>query len=117
MTWTQYIFQHLIPTWFQTFRGNFRIWKDLMTGNYSDYALMWYDDPYDECYEWFWSSLNIDDTYPKEFLEHLQQMVKDIDEGKVKTYTWEEVKEQSLKWVDEVLDGVDLNEELNDDDI
>ena len=57
-----------------------------MTGNYSDYALMWYDDPYEECYEWFWSSLNIDDTYPKEFLEHLQQMVDDIESGKVKTY-------------------------------
>jgi len=56
-----------------------------MTGNYADYALMWYDDPYEECYEWFWSSLNIDDTLPKEFLEHLQQMVDDIDSGRVKT--------------------------------
>ena len=85
MTWAQYIFTHLIPSWFQSFNGNFRIWRDLITGNYKDYALMWYDDPYEECYEWFWSSLNIDDTLPKEFLEHLQQMVDDIDSGRVKT--------------------------------
>ena len=84
MTWIQYIFTHLIPSWFQTIGGNFRIWRDLMTGNYKDYALMWYDDPYEECYEWFWSSLNIDDTLPKEFLEHLYQMVDDIESGRVK---------------------------------
>jgi hypothetical protein len=65
-----------------------------MTGNYSDYALMWYDDPYEECYEWFWSSLNIDETLPKSFLEHLQQMVDDIESGKVKTYTLDEVTEE-----------------------
>ena len=56
-----------------------------MTGNYADYALMWYDDPYEECYEWFWSSLNIDDTLPKHFLEHLYQMADDIESGRVKT--------------------------------
>ena len=85
MTWVQYIFTHLIPSWFQSFNGNFRIWRDLMTGNYKDYALMWYDDPYEECYEWFWSQLGEDDTLPKHFLEHLQQMVDDIDSGRVKT--------------------------------
>ena len=85
MTWLKYISTHLIPSWFQTIGGNFRIWRDLVTGNYKDYALMWYDDPYEECYNWFWSSLNIDDTYPKHFLEHLQQMVDDIESGRVKT--------------------------------
>jgi hypothetical protein len=94
MTWTEYIFTYLIPSWIQTFKCNFHIWKDLMTGNYSDYALMWYDDPYEECYEWFWSSLNIDDTLSKSFLEHLHQMVDGIDSGKVTTYTLEEVMEE-----------------------
>ena len=56
-----------------------------MTGNYKDYALMWYDDPYEECYSWFWTQLGEDDTLPKEFLEYLQQMVDDIESGKVKT--------------------------------
>ena len=93
MTWPQYIFQHLIPTWFFSFRSNFRIWSDLMTSNYESYALLKDDDPFQECYEWFWCSINLDDTYPKEFLEYLQQMVDDIDSGKVKTYTLEEVKD------------------------
>ena len=84
MTWAEYIFTHLIPSWFQTIGGNFRIWRDLVTGNYKDYALMWYDDPYEECYSWFWTSINLDETYPKEFLEYLQQMVDDIESGRVK---------------------------------
>jgi hypothetical protein len=43
-------------------------------------------------------------------------MVEDIETGKEKTYTWEEVRESILEWSDEVLDGVDLNEELPDED-
>ena len=62
-----------------------------MTSNYEGYALMREDDPEEECKDWFWTSLNEDDTYSKEFLEYLQQMVDDIESGKVKTYTLEEV--------------------------
>jgi hypothetical protein len=86
MTWAQYIFTHLIPTWFHSFGCNFRMWSDLMTGNYESYALLKDDDPFQECYEWFWTSINLDETYPKEFLEYLHQMVDDIESGKVKTY-------------------------------
>jgi len=83
-----------------------------MTGNYADYALMWYDDPYEECYEWFWSSLNIDDTLPKEFLEHLQQMVDDIDSGRVKTVPF------TREMFDEIDNLVgDLIEEKEDGDV
>lgn len=57
-----------------------------MTGNWKDYGLMFYDDPYESCYDCFWSYLGEDDTLPKEFLEHLHQMVDDIESGKVKTY-------------------------------
>ena len=77
---------------------------------------MFYDDPYEECVDWFWQCLGDDDTYSKKFLEHLMQMCEDVELGKVETYSWEEVKERTLKWADEVLDGVDLNEELKDDD-
>jgi hypothetical protein len=101
ISWIEYIFTHLIPTWFQSFGGNFRIWKDLMTGNYKDYALMWYDDPYEECYEWFWTSINMDEVLGKDFLEHLQQMVDDIDKGTVKTYSLDEVMEQLNKLEEE----------------
>ena len=83
-----------------------------MTGNYADYALMWYDDPYEECYEWFWSSLNIDDTLPKHFLEHLQQMVDDIDSGRVKTVPF------TREMFDEIDNLVgDLIEEKEDGDV
>ena len=94
MTWTEYIFQHLIPTGLRSFRDNFRMWRDLISSNYEGYALLEDDDPYQQCYEWFWISINLDETYPKEFLEHLQQMVDDIDSGKVKTYTLDEVMEE-----------------------
>ena len=60
------------------------MWADLMTGNYENYALLKDDDPYEECYSWFWTSINLDETYPKEFLEYLQQMVDDIESGRVK---------------------------------
>jgi len=94
MSWIEYIFSYLIPSWFQTIGGNFRIWRDLMTGNYTDYALMWYDDPYEECYEWFWCSINDDDTLPKEFLEHLRKLAREVENGEVRTYTLRELKEE-----------------------
>jgi hypothetical protein len=65
-----------------------------MRGNYKDYALMWYDDPYEECYQWFWQCLGEDDTLPKEFLEQLRQMVDEIDAGTVKTYSMEEIMDK-----------------------
>ena len=105
MNQAEYIFTHLIPTWFKSFGDNFRMWRDLMTGNYENYALLPKDDPYEECYSWFWTSINLDETYPKEFLEYLQQMVKDIDAGKVKTYSMDEVmNELKNEWRDEEND-------------
>lgn len=97
MTWAEYIITYLIPTWFQSFAGCFRVWRDLMTGNYADYALMWYDDPYEECYEWFWSELNYDPTFPKHFLEHIRKLAKQVENGEVKTYPLEEVMQELRK--------------------
>ena len=74
-----------------------------MTGNYQDYALMWYDNPYEECIDWFWQSLGEDDTLPKEFLEHLQQMADDVATGKVKTYPLEDV----LKELEQMIEDED----------
>ena len=53
-----------------------------MTDNFEGYALLKTDDPFTECYEWFWVTLGEDDVYPKEFLEYLHQLVDDIDSGK-----------------------------------
>jgi hypothetical protein len=62
-----------------------------MTGNYKDYVLMWYDDPYEECYNWFWQSLGEDEVLPKSFLEHLHKLAEDVRTGKEKTYPMDEV--------------------------
>jgi hypothetical protein len=73
------------------------MWADLMGSNYENYALLKEDDPYEECVQWFWLSLNEDDVYPQEFLEELIQMCEDIDSGKVKTYSISEVMMNELE--------------------
>jgi len=84
MNWWEYWIGHCWMTGWQSMRMTFRIWADLMTSNYENYALMKEDDPESECVEWFWASLNEDDVYPKEFLEYLMQIVDDIETGKEK---------------------------------
>ena len=91
MTHFDYITKHLFPTWVRSWTYNFGIWADLMTNNYDGYALLEEDDPEQECYEWFWASINIDDTYPKEFLEEFYQRMDDIDTGKVRTYPADDI--------------------------
>lgn len=115
MSWVEYIFTHLIPTWFRSFGDNFRMWSDLMTGNYASYALLKNDDPFEECYSWFWTSINLDETYPKEFLESLMQMADDVKTGKVKTYPM--TKDMFDKLDDLVGDMIKLNidEELKNE--
>lgn len=83
MTHLEYITKHLLPSCVQSWTYNFRMWADLMTNNYEGYALLEEDDPEQECYEWFWTSINLDNTYTKEFLEELYQMVKDIKSNNV----------------------------------
>jgi hypothetical protein len=91
LNWWEYWIGHCWMTGWQSIAMTFRIWSDLMTSNYDNYALMKEDDPETECVEWFWASLTEDDVYPKEFLEHLMQMVEDIELGKVETYSMDEV--------------------------
>lgn len=103
MNWWQYWIGHCWMTGWQTISINFRMWADLMGNNYDHYALLKEDDPLEECLEWFWTSLNEDDTYPKHFLEELMQMVDDIESGKVETIPMEDVMN-------------DLKQLLEDDD-
>ena len=91
MTNLEYYVTHVFPAGFQSIRGTFRIWKDLITNNYKDYTLLHDDDPEQECIEWFWQSLGDDDVYPKHFLEHLIQLAEDVRTGKEKTYSMDEV--------------------------
>ena len=69
---------------------------------------MFYDDPYEECVDWFWVSLNEDDVYPKEFLEYLMQMVDDIETGKEKVIPLDEDFFDRLK---DLVKDVELDDE------
>jgi hypothetical protein len=96
-------------TGWQSIRGAFRIWADLMGSNYKDYALpRTVEDPEQECLEWFWVTLGEDECYPKEFLEYLQQMVDDIETGKEKLIPMDEDFMERLK---ELVEDVDLDED------
>lgn len=83
MNQLEYLAQYCIPTGWQTIRSTFRVWRDLMTDNYADYALLPEDDPIEECLGWFWVMLGEDDVYPKAFLEYLQELIRRIDAGEV----------------------------------
>ena len=105
LNWWEYWIGHCWMTGWQSMRMTFRIWADLMTSNYDNYALpRTVEDPEAECAEWFWASLNEDDVYDKEFLEYLMQMVEDVELGKVETYSMDEVMDKlksELEWEDE----------------
>ena len=105
LNWYEYWIGHCWMTGWQSIRSTFRIWSDLMNGNFEGYALMNDDDPLQECIEWFWASLNEDDVYPKEFLEYLHQLCEDIETGKEKTYSMDEVMERIKSGLDEDLDS------------
>jgi hypothetical protein len=103
MSWFKYIFTYLIPKGIRELGNNFRMWKDLMTGNYADYALLKEDDPFEECKNWFWYGINADETYPKEFLEYLQELCDRIDRGEEKLIP---VTIEDLREIEELLDVV-----------
>jgi hypothetical protein len=90
MNWWEYWIGHCWMTGWQSIRYTFYIWRDLMSSNFDGYALMKNDDPQEECLEWFWTSINEDDTYPKDFLEELMAIVDRIDRGEEKVYPLEE---------------------------
>ena len=85
----------------------------LMTENYKPYTLLKDDDPFQECHGWFFSSINLDETYPKEFLESLMQMVDDVETGKILTYPMEDVMEELKNWCEEI--ELNIDEELENE--
>jgi hypothetical protein len=108
LNWWEYWIGHCWMTGWQTIGMSFRNWRDLMTGNYEGYALMFYDDPYEECYNTFWDYLGDDDVLPKEFLESLLEMTARIDRGEEKLIPMDEDFMNRLK---ELVDDVELNDE------
>ena len=83
-----------------------------MTNNYEAYANPYAESPERECYECFWASISMDDTYSKDFLESLYQMMDDIDTGKVKTYPAEDILKRMKELVEE--DNEDLYKQDDD---
>lgn len=115
MNWWEYWIGHCWMTGWQSIRGAFRIWADLMGSNYENYALpKSVEDPEQECLEWFWATLGEDECYPKEFLEHLLQMMDDIETGKEKLIPMDEDFINRLKGLTDGVE-IDLDEELKDD--
>jgi len=113
LSWFDYYFSHCWMTGWQSIRGAFRIWADLLGSNYKDYALLKNDDPETECLEWFWGTLGEDECYPREFLEYLQQMVDDIETGKEKVYPLDEDFFDRMKdLVGDLIDDEDLEDEV-----
>jgi len=108
LNWWEYWIGHCWMTGWQSISMTFRIWSDLMTSNYKDYALFKEDDPESECIEWFWASLNEDDVYPKEFLEHLMQLADDVKTGKEEVIPLDEDFFDRLK---DLVKDVELNDE------
>lgn len=108
LNWFEYWIGHCWMTGWQTIRMTFWIWRDLMTDNYDGYALLKNDDPFNECYEWFWTSINEDDTYSKEFLEYLYQMADDVETGKVETYP---LTEDFFDRIKDLVDDMEINDE------
>ncbi len=109
LNWWEYWIGHCWMTGWQSIRVAFRIWADLMGSNYKDYALpRTAEDPEQECLEWFWVSLGEDDTYPREFLEYLLQMVDDIETGKEELIPMDEDFMERLK---NLVDDVDLDDD------
>ena len=108
LNWIEYYFGHCFQTGWREMWNNFKMWRDLISGNYADYALLKDDDPYEECYNWFWTSINFDETYPKEFLEELMQMAEDVRTGKEKVIPMDELYMERLK---ELVKDVELDDE------
>ena len=108
LNWFEYWFGHCWMTGWQSIGDAFRIWQDLMSGNYEVYALpRTAEDPEEECIDWFWVSLGEDNVYPKEFLEHLMEMSHDVMTGKIETVP---VDEDFFDRLEDLTDGVELDD-------
>ena len=100
LSWVQYIWFSCICQGWTNFYYSFKNWGDLMGNSYQGYGILAEDDDLEWCIDYFWESLH-DEIYPKHFLEELLQMVDDVDTGKVKTYSMDEVMKE-LKTNDDV---------------
>jgi hypothetical protein len=93
MTWFEYFIYHWIPVGLGSIVSNFRIWLDLMTGNYAKYALFDTENAEEECKDWFWEYLGTDETLPKCFVDYLKDLSRKLERGEVEFFpiNWNEL--------------------------
>lgn len=111
LSWFEYILFSCIQQGWMNCWYAFQNWKDLMFNEYQDYALLVSDDPLEQCILYFWDGLE-DDIYPKDFLDHLLQLSDDVRTGKEKVVPLDEDFFDRMK---ELVDGVELDEKLEDE--
>ena len=109
LNWWEYWIGHCWMTGWQSIRGAFRIWSDLMTDNFKDYTLLHTDDPFTECYEWFWVTLGEDECYPKFFLEDLMELADRVERGEEKLIP---MNEDFMKRLQVLVEDVELDDDL-----
>ena len=83
MSWLKYIWRGCLVQGWMNCWYSFKNWADLMGNNYNEYALLEEDDALEFCILYFWDSLE-DDIHPKDFLDELHLLVRDIDNGNAK---------------------------------
>ena len=87
MTHFEY-FKYCISHGFSSFARAFEMWKDLVVfSDYSKYSLLPEDDPFEQCYLYFWDELD-EWPIPKEFLEYLQELMRKVESGEEKLYAF-----------------------------
>lgn len=88
LSFFEYYIRHYFSSGFHSLWAAFRIWRDLISGNYEGYVLMDEDNPFEECRDWFWVALGEDNIYSKEFLEYLYELCDRVQrgEGEVRYY-------------------------------
>lgn len=97
--------------------NNFRTWMDLVwfEDNQIDYALLKDDDPFEQCYLCFWYDLNDDDTYSKEFLEHLMELAEDAMENSDKLIPLShDLMDKIQDLVGDLINSEGLDSEMNE---
>jgi hypothetical protein len=103
MNWYEYWINHCWFTGWQSIQSSFKIWQDLMVGNYDDYSLLKNDNPFEQCYLYFWDSLGEDNCYDKEFLLYLEEVCYQIDKGMVELIP---ISENLIEEINELVGDV-----------
>lgn len=99
-----YLHDCILQGW-RNVRWAMTAWKDLMTSNYEnyDYFLGYSQEKKEESVRLdFWDSLE-DDILSYEFLTYLEELVKELDKGTIRTYSLEECEEY-LELIDAMSD-------------